>query len=261
MVQGAAFCHVCGEQQPTIIHEPATDSSHSVQTGFKKQHLPENTSPEFIRARKRFIDLFSYVYEFESFFHEVYYLNIIGRLQEFKNRHRDVMNHVESISASLPEDLKVLATIYDSKFKILEQMSEITRNLRLDPDFKDSFLFGAFQIVNQHKPAIDYIKNDNLSCYNELVALKKHAENLSSRLSTYSVTSRFLRLGRHRLNRGSRLMVLEIDDDRAKVLFLGLVDGGDILDRSIRLSELERRTTWERGNCRLYKSLEEKLNQ
>lgn len=233
----ASFCHKCGEMQPQIQRE---------EQNFLVSEQKRNPVAE----------TFVYVDEFEAFFEDVKYINVIGRFQEYKNKHRAAVAVVHANAHRLSEQQKLLARVYVAKFQILESIAELMRNLRLDPAFKDVLIRAAsYSIVYNNEILVQLLENDGMTS-ERIAALEEHFINAARRSQNYMVTSKYFQLGKQKLPTREALRVIEIKGKKALVLYLGLAPDGTHVERWASLRDLERRTTWEKANEELYKPIQ-----
>lgn len=232
----ASFCHKCGEMQPKIQRE---------EQNFLSDEPRRNPVAE----------VFAYVDEFEAFFEDVKYINVIGRFQEYKNRHSAAVATVQANVHRLSEQQKLLARVYVAKFQILESIAELMRNLRLDPAYKDVLIRAAsYSVVYNNEILLELLENHDMTP-ERISALEEHFINAARRSQNYTVTSKYFQLGKQKLPTREALRVIEIKDKKALVLYLGLAPDGTHIERWVSLRDLERRTTWEKANELFYKPI------
>ncbi len=198
--------------------------------------------------REKVLDLFAFLDEFEAHFHDLQYLNILGKMPEVKTRFNNAAAQYKRLENRLPEELTILAQVYAAKFQLFEGVTGIMKNLRLDSGYKAAILKSSMMVMSLYNHVIDGFRAPRKFGKAELEALKKQVGTIPKRTQKYAITAKFLKVGETKVPGGEKVMVLGIQGKRAAVLYMGPSMDNNPVEGMISLGELEKRTTWKREN-------------
>mgnify|MGYP001278415983 CR=1 FL=1 len=255
----ATFCAGCMTPQPKVaqLNAPAA-----------KQ----------INQREQVMQLFSFIDEYEGYFHDMKYLNVLGKMPEVKTKFANAAGIYRQLEPGLPEELKILAQIYAAKYQLFEGMTGIMKNLRIDSGFKAAIIKSSMLVMalyNQHARLDDsrfetaVIKSSMLvmALYNQVIdlfradrhfgppeldQLKAQVANIPKRTQKYNVTAKYLKLGDSKVPTGQQVMVLEVIGKRAHVMLMGPSMDNNPVEGPVSLRDLEKRTSWKKENINFY---------
>jgi len=229
----ATFCAGCMTPQPKAVQLSAK------QTGQANQ-------------RERLMQLFSFIDEYEGYFHDMKYLNVLGKMPEVKTKFTNAAGIYRQIEPRLPEELKILAQIYAAKYQLFEGMTGVMKNLRIDSGFKAAIVKSSMLVMALYNQVIDQFRVDRHFGPPELDKLKAQVANIPRRTQKYHVTSKYLKLGDNKVPTGQQVMVLEVVGKRAHVMLMGPSMDNNPVEGPVSLRDLEKRTTWKKENINYY---------
>lgn len=202
--------------------------------------------------RESLLDMFAYIDEFEGYFHELKYLNVLGKMPEVKTRFQNSAARYKGIEAKLPEELKILAQVYAAKFQLFEGMTGVMKNLRIDGGYKAAILKSSLVVLALYNRIIDQFRAPKHFGPTELDLLKAEVGNIAKRTQKYTLTSQYLKLGKEKIPGGEKIMVLDVVGKRALVLYMGPTMDNNPLEGWMSLRDLEKRSTWKRENVAFF---------
>jgi len=228
----ANFCAECMTPQPSL----------------SPIQQPKNASD----PREKLLEMFSFLDEFESNFHELKYLNVLGKMPDVKVRFQNTATIYRKLEPRLPEELTILAQIYAAKFQIFDGLAGLMKNLRVDGGFKAAILKSSLvtltlqnRIINQFRAPMKYGPK-------QVESLKKQIEIMGKRTQKYTITSKYLELGKQKIPAGEKVMILELMGKNAMVLYMGPTIDNNPIEGIVSLRDLEKRTTWQKQNELFY---------
>lgn len=206
------------------------------------------SQPVVHNQREALLELFAFIDEFEANFHDVQYLNILGKMPEVRTRFNNAAGKYKRVEARLPEELTILAQVYAAKYQLFEGITGVMKNLRLDSGYKAAILKSSMLVMALYNRVIDQFRTPKTFGATELVELKKQVGNIPKRTQKYAVTSKYLSLGEQKVPGGEKIMVLDIQGKRAMILYMGPSIDNNPVEGMVSLRDLEKRTTWHREN-------------
>lgn len=239
----AKFCIGCGHELP----DAATFCTKCTAPQPQMHTLP-TSKPQAIDMRQYIINLFSFIDDFEAYFHDVQYLNILGKMPEMRTRFQNASHQYRQIENRLPEELVILANLYASKFQLLEGVNGVMKNLRLDSGYKDAVLKSTMVAIGLRNRIIDEFRQPVSYNYESIKGLKKRVENVVKRTKKYEITSAYLKIGDEKGQKGDAIMVLAIAKERAHVLLMTPTLNTRAVEGVVSLKDLEKRTQWKKEN-------------
>ncbi len=239
----AKFCIGCGFELP----DSATFCTRCTAPQPQMHTLPRaNPQSQGVDMREYVLNLFGFIDEFEAYFHDVQYLNILGKMPEMRTRFRNASHQYKQIENRLPEELVILANLYASKFQLLEGVNGVMKNLRLDSGYKDAVLKSTMVAISLRNRIIDEFRSPVSYNYETIKLLKKRVENIVNRTRKHEITSNYMKIGDERGQKGDAVMVLAIAKDKAHVLLMVPTLNTRAVEGVVSLKELERRTQWKK---------------
>ncbi len=229
----ATFCAECMTPQPKVTNLAA----------------PTANAPS---QRERVMQLFSFIDEYEGYFHDLKYLNVLGKMPEVTTRFRNAVGFYRQLEPRLPEELRILAQIYAAKYQLFEGMTGVLKNLRLDGGFKAAIIKSSMLVMALYNQVINQFRDDRSYGPQELEKLKAQVANIPRRTQKYNVTSKYLKLGDEKVPSGQQVMVLEISGKRAHVMLMGPSMDNNPIEGMISLRDLEKRTSWQKENINYF---------
>lgn len=198
--------------------------------------------------REEVLDMFTFLDDFEAHFHDLQYLNVLGKMPEVKTRFQNAATRYKQLEPRLPEELTILAQVYAAKFQLFEGITGVMKNLRLDSGYKAAVLKSSMIVMSLYNQVIDGFRTPRTFGKAELENLKKQVGNIPKRTQKYSVTSKYLKVGETKVPAGEKIMVLGLQGKRAAVLYMGPSMDNNPVEGMIGLRDLEKRTSWRREN-------------
>lgn len=216
------------------------------------QNLLSAQAPKSADPRERLLELFAFLDEFEGNFHELKYLNVLGKMPELKTRFQNAVTVYNRVETRLPEELKILGQLYAAKYQIFDGLVGLMKNLRVDSGFKAAILKSSLltltlqnRIINQFRAPMKYGPE-------QVELLKQQIEKVKNRTQKYTITSKYIELGKQKIPGGETLMVLELMGKNAAVMYMGPSMDNNPVEGVMSLRDLEKRTTWKRQNVEFY---------
>lgn len=240
-IADAKFCIGCGHE----LSDNANFCTRCMAPQPKMTKLPAVNRPRF-DMREHILEMFEFVDDFEGSFHDVQYLNILGKMPEIRTKFQNATVKYRQIENDLDEELKILANLYATKYQLLEGINGVMKNLRLDSGYKDAVLKASMVAIGLRNKIIDEFRKPVNFNYDELNELKKRVVNISHRTNKYEVTSKYLTIGDEKAVKGDSVMVLGITKGRAHVLLMAPTLNYKAVDGIVKLNELEKRTNWKK---------------
>lgn len=198
--------------------------------------------------REKLLQLFSFVDEFEKTFKEMKYLNIFGRLPEVKIKFEKAAKIVRQFESSFTPEQKILAKLYGAKYNLFVGMGSVMKNLRIDSGFRAAILRSGFVVLTLYNQIIDKFRTPRNFSKEDLDQLNWHVANISRRTQKYSIRAKYLQLDGNKIPTGEKVMVLQIKDKRALVLYMGPTMNNQQIEGWVSLRDLKKRTTWKKEN-------------
>lgn len=228
IADSANYCTNCMTPQP----ETATIGKQSM----KKE------------PREVILDLFHFIDDYEANFHNVQYLNILGKMPEVKTMFQNASMRYKNIEQFLPEECKLLANIYAIKYQLFDGITNVMKNLRIDSGFRAAIVKSALLSMSYYNKIIDQFRVRNVWDSENLSILKKQIQNVNDRIQKYQITAKYLKLGDTKVPNGQNIMILGINGKNAHVMYMGPSITIDPVEGNVSLKDLEKRTTWQRTN-------------
>lgn len=226
----ANFCAGCMTPQPKVA----------------KLAGPQAAQPADMR--EQVLELFAFLDEFEAHFHDIQYLNVLGKMPDVKTRFQNAAARYKKLEPRLSEELTILAQLYAAKFQLFEGMTGIMKNLRLDGGYRAALIKSSMVVMYLYNQVIDTFRSPKNYDRAALEELKKRVANIPKRTQKYAVTAKYLQLGKQQVPGGEKVMVLGIQGKRAHVLYMGPSMDNNPVEGMLSLRDLEKRTTWQREN-------------
>lgn len=215
-----------------------------------------NAKPVFSKFDKQknlIIELFAFIEQYEVVFREMKYLNILEKLPEFKIKFQKAEKLFKRNEPKMTEELKILGSLYFAKYQILSGLAEVIKDMRIDSGYRAALVRSGAAVLNNYNKLIDQLKVSNGLAPNELDKFKLQMLNITRRNQKYTITSKYLKLAGEKIPRGEKIIVLEIKNKKALVLYMGPTLSNQQIEDWIRLRDLEKRTNWIRSNVDFYK--------
>ncbi|GEM_PF-4204102 len=207
---------------------------------------------KFKQQKKLIVELFSCVDEYEFHFREMKYLNVLGKLPELKIKFSRAQNIYRRYEARMNEQLKIMGSLYFSRYQLFTGLGEVLKNLRLDSGFRAALMRSGTVVLNNYSELLEYLKTSPVLKTQELNDLKLKIANVSRRNQKYKITSKYFELDDNKIPAGEQLMVLEIKGNRALVLYMGPTMTNSQIEGWVNLRDLEKRTSWVNSNKDFY---------
>ncbi len=202
----------------------------------------------FADNRERLLHAFAFLDEFEAYFTDLKYLNILGKLPELKIKFRKSVAYVKSFQHLLTPAQRILAEIYVAKYNLFEGLGNIMKNMRLDSGYKSALMRSGLTALSLYNQIIDQFRQPTSFTGQALEKLQNQVRIIPKRLQKYRITSKYLKLGGEKIPGGQSIMVLSIANNRALVLFMGPTLTNRQIEGTLSLRDLEKRTAWEKAN-------------
>jgi len=229
----ATFCAGCMTPQPKTVRlspAPAKPANH----------------------REQVMQMFAFIDEFEGYFHDLKYLNVLGKMPEVKTKFSNAIGFYRQLEPRLSEELRILAQIYAAKFQLFEGMTGVMKNLRIDSGFKAAILKSSMLVMALYNQVIEQFREDRQFGPPEIARLKAQVSNIPKRTQKYSITGKYLKLGDVKVPTGQQVMVLEVAGKRAHVMLMGPSMDNNPVEGQVSLRDLEKRTNWQKENLNYY---------
>ena len=225
----ANYCPMCKTPQPM--------GAHLGQQNTNKQ------------PHEVILDMFAFIDNYELYFQDMQYLNVLGKMPEIKTQFNNAGIRYKQLEPMLPEECKHLARLYARKYQLLDGITNVMKNVRLDSGFKAALYKSAMiemaycsKIIAQFRQPINWNREN-------IEILKKQMHNITERTQKYKITSNYLKMDDTKVPAGESIMVLGlIDNKRARVMYMGPTLTYDPLEANFNLTDLAKRTTWKREN-------------
>lgn len=230
----ANFCAACMTPQPKSV-------------------IVSAPSKKTVDYREQVMQLFSFVDEFEAYFHDLKYLNVLGKMPEVKTQFNNATGFYRQLEPNLPEELRILARVYAAKYQLFEGMTGVMKNLRIDSGFRAAIVKSSMLVLALYNQVIDQFRNTRPFGASELERLKAQLANIPKRTQKYPITAKYLKLGDEKVPTGNQVMVLEISGNRAQVMLMGPSMDNNPVEGLVSLRDLAKRTTWKKENIEYYK--------
>ncbi len=206
--------------------------------------------------REVILDMFAFIDNYEVYFHELEYLNILGKMPEIKTQFQNASVRYKNIEKMLPEECRLLANIYAAKFQLFDGITNVMKNLRLDSGYRNALLKSALLTMAYYNKIIDEFRSPRNWNQQNIELLKKQMENVNDRVQKYQVTSKYLKFDdENKVPNGESIMVLGISGNKAHVMYMGPSMTNDAVQGTFPLSTLEKRTTWKKANVFFFEEI------
>lgn len=233
-------------------HADIEMSFDSPSSAAESDSQPVKSHEKFEQQKKLIVDLFSCVDDYEFHFREMKYLNVLGKLPELKNKFARAQNTYRRYEARMNEQLKIMGSLYFSRYQLFTGLGEVLKNLRLDSGFRAALMRSGTVVLNNYNELLDYLKASPILKPQELNDLKLKIANVSRRNQKYKITSKYFELDDNKIPAGEQIMVLEVKGNRALVLYMGPTMTNSQIEGWVNLRDLEKRTNWENSNKDFY---------
>ena len=235
----ANFCSKCMTPQP----KAATIGQQSMQK----------------EPREVILDMFAFIDNYEAYFHNLEYLNILGKMPEIKTMFQNASVRYKNIEQMLPEECRMLANIYAAKYQLFDGITNVMKNLRMDSGYRDALLKSALLTMAYYNKIIDEFRSPRNWNQQNIELLKKKMQQVNDRVQKYQVTSKYLKFDEeNKVPNGESVMVLGINGNKAHVMYMGPSMTNEAVQGVFPLSTLEKRTTWKKANVFFFEEI--KLN-
>lgn len=209
----------------------------------------EIANDKFARQKKLLIDLFSFIDEYENTFLEMKYLNVLGQLPELKIKFNKAMQVYRRYEAKMQEQLQILGNLYQAKYELFTGMGDMLKNLRLDSGFRAALLRSGTVVLQNYNQLLDDLKNSGPMQPLEIQAFKRKISTTTARNQKYTIQSKYLKIADEKIPAGEKIIVLEIEKNKALVLYMGPTMTNEQIEGWVSLRDLEKRTDWNRSNA------------
>ena len=243
MTVEAKTCIGCSAQLPdnaNFCSQCMTPQPMSAQLGVQNSNNKE--------PREVILDMFAFLDQYEAYFYDLQYLNVLGKMPEIKTMFNNASVRYKRIEQHLPEECKLLANIYAAKYQIFDGLANLMKNMRMDGGYKAALLQSSLVVIQYYNEIISEFRTPQNWNPENIAILKKQIQNVSEKTQKYNVTAKYLKLGETKVPSGESVMVLGINDKNALVMYMGPTLTYNAVQGSVSLSNLEKRTTWKKTN-------------
>ncbi|MBF0409233.1 MAG: zinc ribbon domain-containing protein [Candidatus Riflebacteria bacterium] len=216
----AKFCESCGKMQSSDAQKQIYQPSKSIFT------------------------LFAVVDDFEKVVSKGVYTNIIGGFPEFKSVCSEKIRQFSQIEKSLPEELQIIGKMYINKAKAFNSTVIALKTLRLDSTYSAALIRYYSFLVDQYNQAIQMLRNAKSFSGENLKQLKIMVKNIEGKAQKYTVTGKFLKIGKSKIKNGTPFVVLKMNKGKAQILILAEEGEDEPVSGWESLKSLRERTTW-----------------
>lgn len=238
----AKICISCSAQIPDSVAYCSKCMTPQPQSATIGQQNMQKEPREVI------LDMFGFLDKYEMYFHDLQYLNILGKMPEIKTLFHNASIRYKNIEKMLPEECKILANIYAQKYQLFDGITNIMKNLRMDSGHSAAILKSALISISNYNKIIDEFREPRIWNNESIVILKKQIQNILDRTKKYQVTAKYLKVDETKVPNGESVMVLAIEGKKAYVMYMGPSMTNGPVEALIPLSNLEKRTTWKKAN-------------
>ena len=156
----------------------------------------------------------------------------------------------------LPEECKLLANIYAAKYQLIDGVTSVMKNLRIDSGYRNALLKSALMVMSYYNDIIAQFRVPRVWDKANIEQLKKQIKNVSDRTKKYQVTSEYLKMDETKVRAGENIMVMTIGKDKkAFVMYMGPSMTHEPVTATIPLSTLAKRTTWKKENAVFFEDI------
>ena len=205
--------------------------------------------------REVIIDMFHFLDDYEAYFHDLQYLNILGKMPEVKTMFQNASVRYRNIERMLPEECKLLANIYAAKYQLFDGITNIMKNLRLDSGYRAAIGKSALLSMVYYNKIIDQFRTPRVWNAEKIAILKKQIQNVHDRIQKYQVTSQYLKIDDTKIQKGESIMVIGVSGKKAQVMYMGPSITNQPVEGILELKILEKRTTWKKANVFFFEDI------
>lgn len=198
--------------------------------------------------REVILDMFAFIDHYQTYFNDMEYLNILGKMPEIKTQFQNASIRYRNLERMLPEECKLLANIYAAKYQLFDGITNVMKNLRIDSGHRNALLKSALLVMSYYNDIINQFRTPRVWDAANIEQLKKQIKNVSERTQKYQVTTEYLKLDETKIPCGESVMVMTIANKKAFVMYMGPSMTHEPVQANIPLSTLEKRTTWKKAN-------------
>ena len=198
--------------------------------------------------REVIIDMFHFLDDYEAYFHDLQYLNILGKMPEVKTMFQNASVRYRNIERMLPEECKLLANIYAAKYQLFDGITNVMKNLRLDSGYRAAIGKSALLSMVYYNKIIEQFRTPKNWNAENIAILKKQIQDVHDRVQKYQVTSNYIKIEDTKVQKGESIMVLGISGKKAHVMYMGPSITNQPVEGVLNLKDLEKRTTWKKAN-------------
>lgn len=232
----ATFCSKCMTPQPKAVT-------------IGNQNLQKE-------PREVVLDMFAFLDSYEAHFHDLQYVNILGKMPEIKTLFQNASVRYRTVEKILPEECKLLANIYAAKYQLFDGITNVMKNIRIDSGYKAALLKSSLLVMSYYNKIIDTFRVPRVWSRENIELLKKQMQNVSDRTQKYQVTSSYLKMDHEtKIPKGESIMVLGIEGKKAYVMYMGPSMTLNPVEAVFPLSTLEKRTTWKKSNVFFFEDI------
>ena len=206
--------------------------------------------------REVVLDMFAFIDQYQAVFNDMQYLNILGKMPEIKTKFQNASVRYRNIEKMLPEECKLLANIYAAKYQLIDGVTSVMKNLRIDSGYRNALLKSALMVMSYYNDIIAQFRVPRVWDKANIEQLKKQIKNVSDRTKKYQVTSEYLKMDETKVRTGENIMVMTIGKDKkAFVMYMGPSMTHEPVTATIPLSTLAKRTTWKKENAVFFEDI------
>lgn len=238
----AKICIGCSSQIPDNANFCSNCFTPQPQAARIGQNNKQNDAKEVI------LDMFSFIDNYEVYFHELKYLDILGKMPEVKTRFQNASIRYRNLEKKLPEECRLLANIYAAKYQLFDGITNVMKNLRIDSGYRDALLKSALVTMSYYNNIINQFRTSIVWTPQNIILLKKQMENVNDRVQKYQITAKYIKLDDTKIPCGGSIMVIKLIGKKAHIIYMGESMTNNAVEGTITLKELEKRTTWKRTN-------------
>lgn len=244
---------MCQAKRCVACNEILPDSAAICTSCLTPQPKIVKLEPEApLTAQQRLVELFSFLDDFEKYFHENQYLNMLGLMPEVKIKFQNAVSVYQTMAPNLPEELKILAKLYAAKYQVFEGITAMQKNLRLESSFREALIRANMYKMALCNSIIAPFKASSRLDENSAINLKRRVASIEKRMYKYTVTAKYLKVGDTKIARGSKILITSISGKNARVLVIASTGKFEPVEAFVSLKGLAKRTDWVKENAKYY---------
>ncbi len=245
----AKVCIGCGSQIPDNANYCMTCMTPQPQNATVGQQSLQKEPREVI------LDMFHFLDDYEGYFYNLQYLNILGKMPEIKTMFQNASMRYKNIEKMLPEECRLLANIYAAKYQLFEGITNVMKSLRVDSGYRGAILKSSLVTMGYYNNIINQFRVPRRWTVENINILKKQMENVNKRVQKYNVTSKYITLDDNKIPKGQPVMIISINGKNARVMVMGPSMTNDPIEGNMSLTNLEKRTTWKKENIFFFEDI------